>query len=361
MVGASEAHQSLGRPIVVLLDADGDLAMAASWPPLDDLDAGAMAAARWAFEKREPAGAATRTLPNVPWLFLPLATTRRALGVLGIGAAPEGVSIDPEARTLVSAIAEQTAAALERARLSHEVSSARTAAETERVRNTLLASISHDFRTPLAAIMGAATGLRDLGERMTPAARADLLDQVSGEAEHLDRMVRDLLAITRLEAGALELRRDWIDATETMERVATMERRRHPERVIALEPAGPLLIRADQTLLEQALVNLVENALRHAGAQARVVLAASAVSGAAFLTVDDDGVGVPPDTLARMFEKFVSAPASDRRTGATGSGLGLAIARGIAEAHGGTLVAESPGPSGRGTRFRMTLPREDGA
>ena len=180
---ASEIHASLGRAVVVLLEQDGDLALIAAWPPEDALDAAPMTAARWAFSHGEPAGADTGTLPIVPWYFVPLRIGDKTLGVIGV-AKPEGMApLDSEARALLDALSEQTAAALERASLARDMVSAKTATETERVRNTLLASISHDFRTPLSSILGSATSLIDYGDKLDAAAKKDLLLQIKQETE----------------------------------------------------------------------------------------------------------------------------------------------------------------------------------
>ena len=222
---ASEINASLGRAVVVLLEQDGDLALTAAWPPEDALDAAPMTAARWAFSHGEPAGADTSTLPIVPWFFVPLRIGDKTLGVIGVKS--EGIApLDSEARALLDALSEQTAAALERASLARDMVSAKTATETERVRNTLLASISHDFRTPLSSILGSATSLIDYGDKLAAEAKKDLLVQIKQETESLDEMVRNLLAITRIDAGALELRRDWIDLREIVDRVANAARRR---------------------------------------------------------------------------------------------------------------------------------------
>ena len=163
---ASEIHASLGRAVVVLLAHDDDLDLAAAWPPEDALDAAPMTAARWAYSHGEPAGADTSTLPIVPWFFVPLRIGNKTLGVIGV-ARPDGTApLNSEARALLDALSEQTAAALERASLSRDMVSAKTATETERVRNTLLASISHDFRTPLSSILGSATSLIDYGDKL---------------------------------------------------------------------------------------------------------------------------------------------------------------------------------------------------
>jgi two-component system, OmpR family, sensor histidine kinase KdpD len=218
---ASEIHASLGRPVVVLLAQNDDIALTAAWPP-DTLDAAAMTAARWAYNHVEPAGADTGTLPIIPWYFVPLRVGTKTLGVVGIAKEKGAPPIDSEARALLETLVEQAAAALERASLSREMVSAKTATEIERVRNTLLASVSHDFRTPLSSILGSATSLMNYGEKLDAAAKKDLLGQIKKEAEDLDEMVRNLLAITRIDAGALELCRDW---TSTRDRRAGGERR----------------------------------------------------------------------------------------------------------------------------------------
>ena len=293
--------------------------------------------------------------PAVPYLSLLDAPAPR-LTIGFVAEAPDGTPLDPEARSLFDTLAEQTAAAIERAALSREMGAVKAAAETERVRNTLLASISHDFRTPLASILGASTTLIAFGDKMASATRADMLTQIKEEAEHLDRMVRDLLAITRLEAGGLELRRDWLDLRETAGRVAIAARRRAPARVIEVAGSAPL-IEADATLIEQALSNIVENALRHGGPEARVAIAIADAAERVVMTVTDDGAGIAPEALPHIFEKFASAGAGDRRDGGESTGLGLAIAKGIVEAHGGTIEAESPVDGSPGARFTITLPK----
>jgi two-component system, OmpR family, sensor histidine kinase KdpD len=222
----------------------------------------------------------------------------------------------------------------------------------------LLASVSHDFRTPLASILGAATSLSEFGERFTPERRDDLLVSIREEAERLDAMVRNLLAITRLEAGALDIRRDWVDVGDIVERVAGLARRRGARQTIAVEIADePPLVRADAILIEQALSNVLGNAVLHCPAETAVTLGLRATETALEISVTDDGPGVPADIRPHVFDKFVSG---DRRQGdgGIGHGLGLAIARGILEAHGGSIRVESPVAAGRGTRFVLVLPRE---
>jgi two-component system sensor histidine kinase KdpD len=357
---ASEIHASLGRAVVVMLARDDDLDLTAAWPPEDVLDAAAMTAARWAYSHVEPAGADTGTLPIIPWYFVPLRIGDKTLGVVGVAKDKDTPPLDSEARALLDTLSEQTAAALDRASLTREMVSARTATETERVRNTLLASVSHDFRTPLSSILGAATSLIDYGDKLDRAATKDLLGQIKTEAEGLDGMVRNLLAITRIDAGALELRFDWIDLREIVERLVSAARRRGVRQRFDVElPADLPLVRADATLAEQAIGNIVANAVLHTPAETRVTVTADIAADRVILNVSDDGPGIASEALPRVFDKFVTAPAAGLSgvDGGQGTGLGLAIAKGIIEAHGGSIVAESPISGGRGTRMTIIFLR----
>lgn len=350
-----EIHTSLDKPAILLLGGDGDLRIRAAWPPEDDLDPASMSAARWAVEKGEPAGSRTSTLPLVPWLFLPLRTARGVIGTIGVMIGK--TELDSEVRALLDTLAEQAAAALERSFLSRDMVATQTAVEAERVRNTVLASISHDFRTPLASILGAATGLIDLGDKLEPAARNDLLGQIKQETEHLDGMVRNLLSMTRIDAGALELRKDWLDLREVAGRVSSAARRRGAAQTIDVAlPEQLPLVNADAILIEQALTNIVGNAVAHTPASSRIGIAADIGDREVRLHIADNGPGIAPELLPRIFDKFTSAPTGAGDSG-EGTGLGLAIAKGIMDAHGGGITVDSPPPgSANGTRVTLTFP-----
>jgi two-component system, OmpR family, sensor histidine kinase KdpD len=296
-------------------------------------------------------------LPIVPWYFVPLRIGDRMLGVIGV-ARPEGMGpLDSEARALLDALSEQAAAALERASLSRDMVNAKTATEAERVRNTLLASISHDFRTPLSSILGSATSLIDYGDKLDDGAKKDMLLQIKQETEGLDEMVRNLLAITRIDAGALELRRDWVDLHEIANRVVSAARRRGaPHKIEVVLPTDLPLVRADATLVEQAIGNVIGNAIAHTPPQTKVLVQALVASDTVTLQITDDGPGIPEQALPQVFEKFIKA--DTLADGGQGTGLGLAIAKGIMEAHGGAIAAESPHETGPGTRISLTFPRE---
>ncbi|MFA5899743.1 MAG: sensor histidine kinase KdpD [Hyphomicrobium sp.] len=361
-VAAHEINAGLERPVVLLIEQAGELELSASSPPIDTLDTAATTAARWAHQHGEPAGAGTATLPAIPWFFLPLKTTRGPLGIIGIGQTEPMARLDPEARATLETLVEQTATALDRAALAREMVSARSAAETERVRNTLLASISHDFRTPLASILGSATGLLDYGDKLDAKARKDLLGQIKAEAEELDDMVRNLLAMTRIDAGALEVNRDWADLRELAERAANAARRRGAaQHIDVLLPDKLPLVRADARLIEQAISNVIANAIAHTPAETRIVIDGEAARQAVILRVTDDGPGISKDMLPHIFEKFVRSSDPGLGDGGEGTGLGLAIAKGITDAHGATIAAESPIAKGRGTRLIFSFPLERSA
>jgi two-component system sensor histidine kinase KdpD len=238
---------------------------------------------------------------------------------------------------------------------------ARSAAETERVRNTLLASISHDFRTPLASILGSATSLIDYGDKLAPGDRNNLLADIRDETQGLDEMVRNLLAMTRIDAGALEVRRDWVDLREIAQRAADAARRHGAKQKIAVRLPDDLpMVRADAKLVEQALANVVANAVAHTPAETQVVIDAEVTPASVTLRVTDDGAGIRPDLLPRVFEKFVHERDGAPRAadGGESTGLGLAIAKGIMDAHGGIIDAASPVAGARGTRVSLTFPRE---
>lgn len=356
---ASEMHISLARSIVVLLENNADFDLVAAWPPEDSLDAAAMTAARWAYQHNEPAGANTGTLPTIPWYFIPLRFGERMLGVVGVAREKDQRDLDSEALALLDTLAEQTASALDRAMLSREMVSAKTATEAERVRNTMLASISHDFRTPLSSILGSASSLLDYGEKLDPAARNDLLQHIKAEAEGLDELVRNLLAVTRIDAGALELRRDWVDLREIVQRIVSAARRRGAAQSFTMGLSSDLpLIRADAALIEQAVGTIVANAVAHTPRETVITIESAVTENEIELMISDNGPGIPAEALPRIFEKFVSLGAASSADGGHGTGLGLAIAKGIAEAHGGSVEAQSPVAGGHGTRFILHLPRE---
>jgi two-component system sensor histidine kinase KdpD len=339
------------RSLILMPDATGTLQQVQGYPSIEeDLDPRAAAAARWAFDKNEPAGAGTPTLPTSQWMFAPLATTT-PLGVVGLMFADPRRGADPEVRRLLKAVEDQVAVAVERTRLAADVQNLRVEAEGEKLRTALLNSLSHDLRTPLVSVIGAFSGLSN---DLSPADRAALIDAGLDEARRLDRYVQNLLSMTRLEYGALRPRRAAIDIRELVGTARADLRRQLDGHVLAVDiPAGLPQVDVDPVLITQALGNVLENAAKYAPAGSTIRIAARRGGGMVTLAVTDEGPGIPEAERDKVFDMFYRVAEGDRRP--TGTGLGLAIVRGFVQAHGGRVRALAR-PEGRGTTIEMDLP-----
>jgi len=258
---------------------------------------------------------------------------------------------------MFSAIIDQTATAIDRARLSSESAEQSLRLESERYRDALLSSISHDLRTPLATITGAVTSLRELGERMTPESRDDLLQSIEEEGARLSRFVANLLDMTRISTGTLKAKRDWVDLGDVVRSATERARKYFPAQTFETGIATDLpLMRGDSVLLEQVLFNLLDNAAKYGGGEPVNIYVRRDGKEVA-ISVTDMGKGIPAADLDRIFEKFYRRSKSDGRS--PGTGLGLSIARGFVEALGGHIYAESPAVRKRGTRIVMRFPIEE--
>ncbi|MGN7099186.1 DUF4118 domain-containing protein [Brevundimonas diminuta] len=351
---AEQTAAAAGAGAVVLLPVENELTLTAGAPGKPELDAEAMAAARWAWERGEPAGHGTGTLPQARWTFRPLQGVRDRAGVAGIEAAALSPGSDEE--KLALALLDQGAVAVERAELAGQAVETETLRRTDRFRGALMNSVSHDLRTPLSTVLGASTTLIDLGDKLKPAVRADLLLSIREEAERLSRYVGDLLDMTRLEGGGLNIRSDWVDVRDVLNAAGKRVARRLGERKLARDfPAQLSLVMVDQGLLEQALVNILENAIAYSPDGSTVELAAYEDRGAVVISIEDEGKGIPTAELERVFDKFRRMEEPSDRT--KGAGLGLAIARGFVEAMNGRIAAASPIQDGKGTRILISLPK----
>jgi two-component system sensor histidine kinase KdpD len=342
------------RCVVMLLPEDGDLILNVAWPPIDALNPGETGAARWAFEKAEPAGWKTDTLPNVRFQFRPLVTTRGVVGVCGFEPADAIAPLSPTLEHGLNLILEQTAIAIDRAILVK--ASVRTVAleENERLRTTLLASLSHDLRTPLATITGAVTTLQKFGETMAIEQRRDLLVSIEEEAHRLTRFIANLLDMSRIEAGALRPKSDFVDVGEIVRAAVERANKAFPGQAFTTSLARELpFMRGDANLIEQVLFNLLDNAQKYGGG-GRVSIHARRDGATVLLSVTDEGPGIKPTDLERIFEKFYRGGRTDGRK--AGTGLGLSISRGLIEAMGGRIWAESPAARRRGTRVVIAMP-----
>ena len=303
----------------------------------------------------EPPDAGTGDGPPAGALFLPLVASRGTIGMLGMRPAGAEVFVGAEQVHLLEAFAVQTALAIERAMLAEEAHEARLRAESERLRNTLLSSVSHDLRTPLATITGAASSLLESADDLDAAARRELLQAIHEEADRLNRLVNNLLDMTRLESGALHVRKEWHPLEEIVGAALSRMGGRLADRPVktALPPDLPL-VPLDGVLMEQVLINLLDNALKYTPAGSPIEIAAWVAEGHALLEVADRGPGVPSGEETRVFDKFYRGRLAG--TG-RGVGLGLAICRGVVEAHGGRISVENR-PDG-GVAFRVALPLAD--
>ncbi len=348
----TQLQSGLKKNVLLLLPVEGDLKTLAAWPPDTEPDVADLTAARWAHEKREHAGFGTGTLPNSRFHFRPLMSPHGVVGVCGVELAEE--TLNPTDERMLTAILDQTAVAIDRARLSQESVDQAAQLEGERYRDALLSSISHDLKTPLATITGAVSSLREFGDRMQPESRDDLLQSIEQESDRLSRFVANLLDMSRIESGALKFTRDWVDVADVVRTAVERARKYFPGRSIETGLAADLpLIEADSVLLGQVLFNLLDNAVKYGGTEP-INVYARRDGEAVIISVTDLGKGIPPEELERVFEKFYRRGKSDGR--APGTGLGLSIARGFIEAMGGTIKAESPALKKRGTRITMRFP-----
>jgi two-component system, OmpR family, sensor histidine kinase KdpD len=340
--------------VVLLLSENGSIAVKAGYPPEDMLADGDVAAAKWAWENNRPAGRGSDTLPGAKWLFLPMRTGRGAIGVIGIDSDKPGPLLTPDERRLLDALIDQGALAIERVYLVEDMDRVKRTVETERLRSALLTSISHDLKTPLAAVLGAAGTLRDLSKKLGEAEKADLVATIIDESERLNRFIANLLDMTKLESGAVVPNMALHDLGEIVGsalRRATKILARH--RVDVDLQADLPMLELDAVLFEQALFNLLDNAAKYAPADTVIRVESWREQDVVCLRVLDEGEGIPADELEHIFDKFYRAQKGDQVR--AGTGLGLAISRGFVEAMRGTITAGNRADR-NGAAFTISLP-----
>ena len=311
------------------------------------------AAADWAWQHDQPAGAGTGTLPFGRWWWWPLSVEDGPLALLGV-CAKEGQALSGQRRRLLTALSQPLAQALARAQLADDLEAARLHGETEQLRSALLASVSHDLRTPLTSMRGSIDSLLALGEAIPLEDRRELLEGTRDEAERLDRYIQNLLDMTRLGHGALKLARDWVSPADIVG--SALNRLRAvlaPLQVTTEVPAQLPLLFVHAALIEQALVNVMENAARFSPSHGRLHVRAGADDTELFFSVSDEGPGIPEAEREKIFDMFYTAARGDR--GGQGTGLGLAICQGMVGAHGGR-ISVADGIEGRGTCITLHLP-----
>ncbi|NJN65378.1 MAG: sensor histidine kinase KdpD [Chloroflexaceae bacterium] len=349
--------------VILLPDDQGHVTVRAGQVPAETLSRAECGVAQWVFDHGHLAGRTTDTLPGAELLYVPLLAGQQTVGVLGVRLSQPATSATPEQRHLLEAFASQTALALERVALAAEAQQAQVRVKTERLRSSLLSSVSHDVRTPLAGIIGAASSLLEHGGALGPSDRHDLLLAIYEEAERLGRLVNGVLDMTRIETGTIQVRKEWQPLEEVVgAALHRLDARLHGRQLHLDLPPDLPLVPLDSVLIEQVLINLLDNALKYTPPGSPIALSSHAIpadSGAVSIpasvvvAIADDGPGVPPGDEERIFEKFAQAqPAGARR----GVGLGLAICRGMIAAHGGRIWAVNR--PGGGAVFSFSLPIE---
>ncbi len=345
--------QTFNRQVVILLPNESTLVVRAATPRFT-IDQDEQAVAVWAYEKNHVAGRGTDTLPAAKVRYQPLQVAGRVVGVLGVKP-DESNRLNPSQRALLDAYASLAALAIERGQLTEQARQAEIASVTEKLQTALLNSISHDLRTPLVSITGALTSLDEQSDSLKEEYRKSLIITAREQADRLNRLVGNLLSMTRIESGAIKLNREPGDIQDVIGTALEQLDSRIAEHEIRVNvPDDFPLVTMDFTLIVQVVVNLLENAVKYSPRGSLIEVSASLVENKVQLEIMDRGIGIPPADLTRIFDKFYRV---QRPENVSGTGLGLAIGKGIVEAHHGNIYARSR--EGGGTILSMELPLND--
>jgi two-component system sensor histidine kinase KdpD len=349
----SRIAEVFGRQVAIFLPSEGRIQLYRSTPDYRAAP-GELEVAAWAFQHAQPAGLGTDTLPSASLRCQPMKTARGLVGVVGIRPKGSGELLGLEQRQAFESFVDQAALAIERATLAAQARQAELLDATEKLQTALLNSISHDLRTPLVSITGALSSLREKSLALDSEARASLVETAYGEAERLNRLVGNLLNMTRLEAGAVRLKKEPGDIQDVIGAALEQLGERVSRRQVKVNlPQDIGLVSLDPALFEQVLVNLVDNAVKYSDDGSLIELNVTQDQRWLILQVCDRGIGIPAGDLEHIFDKFYRV---QRPQKISGTGLGLAICKGIVEAHGGTIRAENR--AGGGTVITVALPRE---
>jgi two-component system, OmpR family, sensor histidine kinase KdpD len=341
-----------GEALMLLSDTTGS----ADIGRFDAVDSVAVrVAARMAFERGESAGWGTAHGADAEALVVSLRASTKIMGIVAFYPQSSDELLSPHRRRTIETLAEQAATSFERAQLTERHERARVEVESERLRTALLSSLSHDLRTPLGSIEGAASSLLQGSGLLSPEARQDMAETILEESRRMTRLIANLLDMVRVETGALMVRKEWQPLEEALGVALTRLDERlvgHP--VNTRLPDSLPLVPVDELLIEQVFINLLENAIRHTPAATPINISAWPENGSVVVEVSDEGGGVPEGEEETIFRKFHRSSSADRSAPAGGSGLGLTICRGIITAHGGRIWLERNG--GKGAAFRFSIP-----
>lgn len=324
------------------------------YPLQSELNQDEIEAARWAFSNNQQCGQGTDKLSTLQSFFRPLETANGVVGVLALQNFKPAYLSEAKTARMLDSVCRLSAVAVERAQQAHELENARVISQTESLRSALLSSISHDFGTPLASVIGSASSLLTYGEKYTPDVTHELLSTILEEAERLNKFVKNLLQMTRVESGALVPSLQLTDVDDLIGTTLDGAQRRLEKHDLYVEVAERLpLVNIDFVLMETVLMNLLENACKYSPLESAVAVRGYESDGSVVIDVIDQGQGIPNEDLGAIFDKFFRVKARDRKV--AGTGLGLAICKGILEGHNGSIEALSDG-LGQGTTIRIRLP-----
>jgi len=349
------AEETFARRITIFLPGEGGM-IPSGVRAADELTVpeGEHGIVQWVLDHGEKAGKSTQTLPGASALYVPLKGARKVFGVMAIIPDAFGTILSAELENLLEVFASQTALAIERAVVASTARDAEVRVETETLRTSLLSAVSHDLRTPLSSITGAAATLRSHWERLDQNTRGELLESITDESDRLNRLLNNLLEVTRLEGG-VRLHKELCPLEEVVGAALHRLQRQLSGRTVRIDlPADLPPVAVDEVLMEQVFINLIENAVKYTPAASEIEIAAATEGEFLQVEVRDRGPGVPEGAEVRIFEKFFRGRTDNIR----GAGLGLAICQAIIEAHGGNIRAINR--SEGGALFRFQIPFADG-
>lgn len=324
-----------------------------AWPSNNRLSDADRNAANWCWEHGKPSGGDFRVWPGATHLFVPLRTGQGIVGVLAVKPGAQGRDLTPDERKLLDALANHAAVTVERATFAARVEEARLIKETEDFRNALLSSLTHDFKTPLASILGTISSLRHYGVMYDDITRDEMLGTAQEESERLNLYLGNLLDITRLDTGVLKPKREMIDVSDLVGAVLKrFDGMTSSQRIQTAISSDLPMVSLDFMLAEQALFNVLDNAVKYTPPLGRIVIRAFLRGATVAISVEDSGPGIPAEHLSRIFDRFYRVKSIDRHR--AGTGLGLAVSKGFVEAMGGTLIAGNR--SSGGAVFTMSVP-----
>ncbi|MDD1636170.1 MAG: DUF4118 domain-containing protein, partial [Methylococcaceae bacterium] len=340
------------RNVILFPDTSGRIIYPANPAILESLHAADLSVAQWVMDHNEIAGQGTDTLPGAEAIYFPLSNKETVLGVLVLLPVNLRRVFLPEQQKLLETFLGQIAQAITRVRLTEQARKTQVEMEAERLRNSLLSSISHDLRTPLATIVGSASALVEEDSTLKAENKLELSRAIYDEAQRMSTLVNNILDMARLDAGAVELNKQWVPLEEVIGAVLTLLQKRLEGRLVTVKlPSGIPMIYVDAVMIEQVLINLLENVLRYTPERSPVEIKAEASSFAVEISVADRGPGIPKGSENKLFEKFYRV---QREAAQSGVGLGLTICRAIIEAHGGSIQAQNR-PTG-GAVFSFMIP-----